>query len=66
MSEIYPSLDCLEFVVLLPALVTVGLLAHHSVYRIIDRYLPHTFIRFITLRYTVTFCALFCAVITLL
>jgi len=36
-----PLLDFLEFVFLLPALVPVQLLAHHSVYPIINRYLRH-------------------------
>jgi len=37
MSKIYPSVDFLEFVILLPVLVLVDLLAHHSVYPIINR-----------------------------
>jgi len=48
MCEIYPLLDFLEFVIiLLTALVPVDLLVHHSVYLIIDRYLPHRFTLFV-------------------
>ena len=38
MCKMYPSLDVLEFVILLTALVPVCLVAHHSIYLIIDRY----------------------------
>jgi len=47
MSEIYPSIDFLEFVILMPALVLVELLAHQTVHPIIDSYLPHTFTRYL-------------------
>jgi len=41
MCEIYPLLDFLEIVImLLTAFVSVDLLVYHSVYLIIDRYLP--------------------------
>ena len=52
MSEIYPSIDFLEFVILMPILVLVELLARHSVYLIIDRYLPHTFTRYLLIYFT--------------
>jgi len=42
-------------------LVPVDLLAYHSVYPIIDRYLPHTFTLFTALLQIVTFCAFFWA-----
>jgi len=51
----YPLLDFLEFVIFLPALVLVDLLAQRSVYPIIDHYLPHTFTLFTALRHIVTF-----------
>jgi len=60
MSEIYPLLDFLEFVILLPALVPVDLLAHHSVYPIIDRNLSQTFTLFTALLHIVRFCAFLC------
>ena len=40
-------------------------IAHHSVYSIIDRYLPYTSILFAALLHIVTFCAFFCAGFTL-
>jgi len=61
MSEIYPLFHFLAIVILMPVLVPVGLLARHSVYRIIDRYLPRKFTLFIALLYIVTFCTCFCA-----
>jgi len=48
MSEFYPLLDFLEFVILLPALVPVDLPAHHSVYPIIDRKLSHYLLLYYT------------------
>jgi len=65
MSEIYPLLDFLEFDILLPPLVFVELLAHHSVYPIIDRYLPHTFTLFTALLHVLTFCGFLCTDFTL-
>jgi len=65
MGEIHCLLDFLLFVILLPGLVLVELLAHHSVYPIIDRYLPHIFTLFNSLLHIVTFCAFFCAGFTL-
>ena len=66
MSENYnPLFDFLQFVFLLPALVLVHLLAHHSVYPIISRHLPNTFTLFTTLLHIVTFCAFFCVGFTL-
>jgi len=41
-------------------------IAHHSVYSIIDRYLPYRSILFAALLHIVTFCAFFCAGFTLL
>ena len=52
MIEIYASIDFREFVILMPALVLVELLAHHSVHPIIDRYLPHTFTRYLLIYFT--------------
>jgi len=60
MSENCPLLYFLSFI-LLPASVLVEFLAHHSVYPIIDRYLPHTFTLFTALLHIRTFCAFFCA-----
>jgi len=59
MTEIYALLDFLEFFISLPALVLVDLLAHHLLYPIIDRSLPHTFKLFTTLLHIVTFSAFF-------
>jgi len=59
MIEIYPLLDFFELAISLPALVLVDLLAHHSVYPIIDRYLSHIFTLFYTiLLHIVTFYAI--------
>jgi len=46
----------LEDVILLPALVPVELLAHHSVHRFVSRYLSYLFTLFIALLHIVTFC----------
>jgi len=49
MCEIYPLFDFLDFVfILLTALVPDDLLVHHSIYLIIDRYLPRRFTLFYT------------------
>jgi len=65
MVEIYPLLDFLEFAILFTALVLVDLLAYHSVYPIINRYLPHTFTLLSALLHIVNFCAFFCTGFTL-
>jgi len=52
MSEIYASIDFLEFVILMPALVLAELLALHSVHPIIYRYLPHTFTGYLLIDFT--------------
>jgi len=58
MGGIHPSLDFLECVIiLLTALMPDDLLLHHSVYIIIDRYLPHRFTLFAALLHIATFCA---------
>jgi len=66
MCEIYPLFDFLEFVfILLTALVPDDLLVHHSIYLIIDRYLPRRFTLFVASLHIATFCAFFCAGFTL-
>jgi len=65
MSGICLLLDFLRFVILLPLLVLVDLLARHSVYPMIDRCVPHMFKLFTALIHIVTFCAFFCAGFTL-
>jgi len=62
MSEIYALLG---FLYLSSNLVPADLLAHLSVYPIIDRYLSHTFTIFTALLHIVTICAFFYAGFTL-